>query len=70
VLDGTLVRGSTVRVVRRGAAIGEGKITSLRRVREDVREVNAGTECGLVLDGFDDFAEGDVIEAYTRERVG
>jgi translation initiation factor IF-2 len=70
VLEGTLVRGSTVRAVRRGSAVGEGKITSLRRVREDVREVNAGTECGLVLDGFDDFAEGDVIESYTRERVG
>jgi translation initiation factor IF-2 len=70
VLDGTLVRGSTVRVVRRGAAVGEGKITSLRRLREDVREVTAGMECGLVVDGFDDFAEGDVIETYTRERVG
>jgi translation initiation factor IF-2 len=70
VLDGTLVRGSTVRVLRRGATVGEGKITSLRRMREDVREVNAGTECGLVLDGFDDFAEGDVIESYSRERVG
>jgi len=64
------VRGGTVRVLRRGAAVGEGKITSLRRGREDVREVTAGMECGLVVDGIDDFAEGDVIESYTRERVG
>src|SRR5579875_3908359 len=69
VLDGTLARGATVRVLRNGEAVGEGRITSLRRVRDDVREVGAGTECGLTIEGVDDFAEGDILESYTRELV-
>ena len=69
VLDGSLTRGATVRLLRQEQEVGEGRITSLRRVRDDVREVHAGTECGLTVDGFDDYAEGDVVESYTRELV-
>ncbi len=69
VQDGSLVKGSTVRVMRNGTNAGEGKITSLRRVRDDVREVNAGTECGVTVDGFDDFVVGDMLETYSRELV-
>ena len=69
VVDGSLTRGATVRVLRREQTMGEGRVTSLRRVRDDVREVNAGTECGVTIDGFDDFAEGDLLESYTRELV-
>ncbi len=67
--DGTITRGATVRILRHGQVVGEGKLSSLRRVRDDVREVPAGTECGLTVEGFDDFAEGDIVEAYTRELV-
>ncbi len=69
IADGTFTRGATIRVMRRGEAVGEGRITSLRRLRDDVREVGAGTECGMTIDGFDDFAENDVIEQFTRELV-
>src|SRR5581483_412718 len=69
VMDGAMTRGATVRVLRHDQVMGEGRLTSLRRVRDDVREVGAGTECGLTVDGFDDFMEGDVIESYTRELV-
>ena len=69
IADGSFTRGGNVRVMRHGASVGEGRITSLRRVRDDVREVNAGTECGMTVDGFDDFAEGDIVEQYTRELV-
>lgn len=70
VLDGTLARGASVHVLRRDQTVGEGRVATLRRVRDDMREVNAGTECGLTIDGFDDFAVGDVIEAVVRELVG
>jgi len=46
-----------------------GKIASLRRGKDDVREVASGYECGIVLDDFTEFEEGDIIEAYTQERV-
>jgi len=69
IADGSFTRGATIRVMRRGETVGDGRITSLRRLRDDVREVGPGTECGMTIDGFDDFAEGDVIEAFTRELV-
>ncbi len=69
VTDGSLTRGATVRVMRNGQSVGEGRVTTLRRVRDDVREVGTGTECGLTVDGFDDFEERDILESYTRELV-
>jgi translation initiation factor IF-2 len=70
VSEGKLRRDSLVRVTRGGKVIHQSKIVSLRRFKDDVKEVATGTECGLVLDGFAAFEPGDIIEAYRRERVG
>jgi len=69
VLEGQVTRNALARVRRNGAEIYSGKIASLKRFTEDVREVVAGYECGIGLEGFDDFQEGDIIEFYTREQV-
>jgi len=70
VLDGKIERNSLARVLRKGKALSEGgKINSLKRFKEDVKEVLAGYECGIGIDRFDDFEAGDLIEAYTQEKV-
>src|SRR5207302_12114 len=68
VTDGIVRRGAKVRVIRDGAVIQESSISQLKRFKDDVREVAEGFECGILLDGFNDVKEGDVLEAYeTRE---
>jgi len=68
VQDGSIPRNSTIRVIRDGTVVHEGRIASLKRFQEDVREVQTGFECGILLDGFNDVKEGDVFEAFeTRE---
>ncbi len=67
--DGKITRSSQARVLRKGEKVYEGKIGSLRRGKDDVREVVSGYECGIVLDEFTDFEIGDIIEAFTQERV-
>jgi len=69
VLDGRVVRGSQVRVAREQEVIYEGTLTSLRRYTEDVEEVSEGLECGIALDGFNDFREGDILESFTQREV-
>jgi translation initiation factor IF-2 len=69
VVDGQVKRNALARVHRNGDEIYSGKIASLRRFTEDVREVDAGYECGIGLEGFEDFQEGDVIEVYAKELV-
>ncbi len=69
VLDGQVKRNALARVHRNGDEVYNGKISSLKRFTEDVREVDAGYECGIGLEGFEDFQEGDVIEIYTKELV-
>ena len=69
VLDGTLKRGSTVRILRKGSEIGKGRCEGLKRFADDVREVQAGYECGIVIGGFDKFVEGDVVEFFHEERT-
>ncbi|GBD23212.1 Translation initiation factor IF-2 [bacterium HR29] len=69
VTDGTIRRGSWVRVLRNGEEIARGRCESLKRFKDDVREVQAGYECGLTIGGFDKFQEGDVLEFYHEERV-
>ncbi len=69
VLDGKIVRSSQARVQRGREMVYDGKIASLRRGRDDVREVASGYECGILLDDFSDFEMGDTIEAYAQERV-
>jgi translation initiation factor IF-2 len=68
VTSGTVRRGASVRVVRDGTVIYETRIAQLKRFKDDVREVEEGYECGILLDGFNDVKEGDVLEVYeTRE---
>ena len=69
VLDGTFERGCKVRLTREGTQIFEGPLASLRRFKDDVKEVRAGYECGLVLEGFNDILEFDQIEAYKMVEV-
>ncbi len=69
VLDGKLVRGAKVRVVRDSVQVWDGKIASLRRFKDDVRDVAAGFECGVTLDGFNDVKEKDILDAYELEAV-
>jgi translation initiation factor IF-2 len=64
VLSGKVVRNCKVRVRRGGKVLYEGTLDSLKRMREDTREVNAGYECGIGIDKFNDWHEGDIIEAY------
>src|SRR5579884_1724545 len=69
VLEGTIARGALVRIRRGREVIYEGRIQSLRRVKEDVREVVAGQECGMTFEGFNEFAAGDLVETYEKELV-
>ena len=69
VLDGRVTRGVTVRVVRDGEVVVETTIASLRHFREEVNEMTAGTECGIMLQGFNEFETGDIIEAHRQERA-
>ena len=69
VLDGTIERGCSVRISREGEQIFEGPLASLKRFKDDVKEVNAGYECGLVFDGFNDIAELDQVECYKMVEV-
>jgi translation initiation factor IF-2 len=66
VTDGKVQRGNLVRLLRDHVVVHEGKLGSLRRFKDDVREVTAGYECGLSLESFQDIKQGDVIEAYER----
>ena len=67
VRDGVVNRASLVRVLRDDQVLTETRVESLRRFTEDVREVQTGYECGIALEGFDDFQEGDILEFYHRE---
>ena len=67
--DGKITRQSSIRIVRDGVVIFEDKISSLRRFKDDVKEVNEGYECGVGIDKFNDIREGDVLEAFIMEEV-
>jgi translation initiation factor IF-2 len=69
VLEGKITRGSRVRLVRDGTVIYEGEIASLRRFQDDVREVAAGYDCGIVLRDYADIKEGDVLETFATRQV-
>jgi translation initiation factor IF-2 len=69
VTDGELRRNSRVRVIRAGQMVAEGETQSLKHLTEDVRDVRQGFECGLAMRNFSDFAVGDRIEAFIREKV-
>ena len=69
VIDGKVTRDAKVRLVRNGITVYDGKVFSLKRFKDDVREVASGFECGIGIEGFNDIKIGDVIEAYTEEQV-
>ena len=69
VLDGKITRGSKARITRDGEQIFEGPLASLKRFKDDVKEVAAGYECGLVFEGFNDLQEDDMIEVYIMVEV-
>ena len=67
--DGKITRNAQIRIVRDGIVIFEDKIASLRRFKDDVREVNSGYECGVGIEKFNDIREGDTLEAFIMEEV-
>ena len=69
VLDGKVVRGSQARIIRDGIVIFDGDLASLKRFKDDVKEVAAGYECGLVFEKFNDVKEMDQVEVYTMVEV-
>ncbi|WP_243467140.1 translation initiation factor IF-2 [Acetivibrio straminisolvens] len=69
VTDGKIVRNCDIRLVRDGIVIHEGKLASLKRFKDDVKEVAQGYECGISIEKYNDIKEGDVIEAYVMEEV-
>ncbi|HZK45520.1 MAG TPA: translation initiation factor IF-2 [Clostridia bacterium] len=69
VQDGKVSRNAQVRVVRDGIVVHEGRISSLKRFKDDVKEVAAGYECGIGIENFNDIHEGDTIEAFVMEEV-
>ena len=69
VLEGKICNNSKIRIIRDNIEIFDGEIDSLRRFKDEVKEVNAGYECGISIVDFRDFKEGDIIEAYTMEEV-
>lgn len=69
VTEGKISRDSNLRLVRDGVMVYDGKLVSLRRFKDDVREVVSGLECGIGIEGFNDIKVGDMIEAYTREEI-
>jgi translation initiation factor IF-2 len=69
VLSGKILRDAQARLIRDGIVIHEGKIGSLRRFKDDVREVGSGYECGVGLATYQDIKEGDIIEAFKIEEI-
>jgi translation initiation factor IF-2 len=69
VTDGKIMRSLSVRVLRNGVVLHDGRISSLKRFKDDVREVTAGYECGLIVDHFSDVQVGDTMEFYRKEQV-
>ena len=69
VTDGKVVRNESIRLVRDGIVIHEGKISSLKRFKDDAREVAQGYECGIGIENYNDIKEGDVIECFTMEEI-
>ena len=69
VLDGKITRNSNIRIVRDGVVIFEDKISSLKRFKDDAKEVAESYECGVGLSKFNDIHEGDILEAFVMEEV-
>ena len=70
VTDGKIQRNAQIRLLRDNVIVHEGKIDSLKRFKDDVREVAAGYECGLGIENYNDVKEGDEIECFVMEEIG
>ena len=69
VQEGVITNTSDIRLIRDGIVVFEGKVDSLRRFKDEVKEVKQSFECGISLEGYRDIKEGDIIEAYTMEEI-
>ena len=69
VTDGKILRNSEVRIIRDGIVIFESTLASLKRFKDDAKEVNSGYECGLSVDKFNDIKEGDIIESFSMQAI-
>ena len=69
VLDGKVNRQTKIRLIRDGIVVHTGTLGSLKRFKDDVKEVSAGFECGLNIENFNDIKVGDIIEGYTEKEV-
>jgi len=69
VTDGSIQRNAGIRLLRDNIVIHEGKISSLKRFKDDVKEVNAGYECGVGIENYNDIKQGDVFEAFIMEQI-
>src|ERR1039457_6214258 len=69
VTDGTVERGANVRLIRDNVVIHEGKLSQLKRFKDDAKEVSAGMECGMAFENYQDMRQGDVIECYRVETI-
>ena len=69
VTDGVVERGANVRLIRDNVVVHEGKLSQLKRFKDDAREVAAGQECGMAFEGYQDMKAGDVIECYRVETI-
>jgi translation initiation factor IF-2 len=69
VVQGLVRRSATARLVREGTVVWSGKVSSLKRFKDDAREVKEGFDCGIGLEGFNDLKEGDFIEFFEMEEV-
>jgi translation initiation factor IF-2 len=69
VLDGNIPRSAEVRIIRDKDVVHTGKLSALKRFKDDVSEVKNGFECGISIQGFNDLQKGDIIEAFATEQV-
>jgi translation initiation factor IF-2 len=69
VTDGNVERGASVRLIRDNVVVHEGKLSQLKRFKDDVKEVSSGMECGMAFEGYQDMRAGDVIECYRVETI-
>ena len=69
VRDGTIMRGNQVKILRKGQVLHQGSLNSLKHFQNDVREMQAGTECGVIIEGFTDFETGDILECFHQEKT-
>ena len=69
VQDGRVERGANVRLIRDNVVIHEGKLSTLKRFKDEVKEVQSGQECGMAFENYQDMREGDIIECYRVEEI-